>query len=416
MNTPTAKHVVKHFDIILAGGEVMNWQKCMNQAMEYIENNLSDKIDYFVAAQFMNCSKWEFRRIFSFIAQIPLSEYIRRRRLTIAAADIQKGEKIIDIAQRYGYESQAAFSRAFSQMHGFAPSLARNKGVTFKNFPRLTFKLVLLEDMEMNKNSNYRPNIIGAGEVGCAISVDMDKHTIHETNSIFWGTKGNEVLGTTHLPFYGAFITEENCQLFGDVSKKKILEIGCGSGQSLKYLGERKASELWGMDISDKQIEKTKQYLSAHDFSAKLICSPMEEDCGIPVGYFDIVFAVYAIGWTTDLEGTFNRIASYLKKGGAFIFSWSHPIHKCVAAENEMLVFKKCYFDESWYSVSVGGGILSLSDRKLSTYVNALAKTGFVIEQMIEESDNEILQLKDSDYAQKAKILPVTFVIKAKKQ
>ena len=171
------------------------------------------------------------------------------------------------------------------------------------------------------------------------------------------------------------------------------------------------------MDISEKQIEKAKQHLSARGISAKLICSPMEEECGIPVDYFDVVYSIYAIGWTTDLEGTFCRIASYLKKGGSFIFSWSHPIHKCVVAEDNMLVFKKCYFDESWYSVSLDEGTLTLSDRKLSTYVNALAKSGFVIEQMIEQSDDEIIQAQDhnSDFARKAKMLPVTFVIKARK-
>lgn len=81
-----------------------------------------------------------------------------------------------------------------------------------------------------------------------------------------------------------------------------------------------------------------------------------------------------------------------------------------------MLVFKKNYFDESWYSVSIDGGLLSLSDRKLSTYVNALAKAGFVIEQMIEQSDNEMLKSNESNFAQKAKMLPVTFVIKARKR
>ncbi|MGO4277192.1 methyltransferase domain-containing protein, partial [Paenibacillus sp. TAF58] len=88
---------------------------------------------------------------------------------------------------------------------------------------------------------------------------------------------------------------------------------------------------------------------------------PMEEKCGIPEDYFDFVYSVYAIGWTTDLEGTFCRIASYLKKDGAFIFSWSHPIHKCVVDENNTLVFKKCYFDESWYSSSLDESTLTLS-------------------------------------------------------
>ena len=81
-----------------------------------------------------------------------------------------------------------------------------------------------------------------------------------------------------------------------------------------------------------------------------------------------------------------------------------------------MLSFKKSYFDESWYSVPIEGGAISLSDRKLSTYINALTKAGFVIDKMIEESDDDIIQLyKDSDYAKKAKMLPVTFVIKARK-
>jgi len=268
----------------------------------------------------------------------------------------------------------------------------------------------------MDKNSGHRTNVIGAGEVGVAISVDMNTNAIHEKNSLFWDTKGNDVLGATALPLYGAFVSEERCQLFGDISGKKILEIGCGAGHSLQYLGERKASELWGIDLSTEQIEKAKRHLAEFGLSAKLICSPMEEECGIPVNYFDFVYSVYAVGWTTDLEGTFCRIASYLKKDGIFIFSWSHPIHKCVATENGLLVFKKSYFDESWYSVSLDEGTLTLSDRKLSTYVNALAKAGFVIEQMIEQSDDEImLQSSDNDFAKKAKMLPVTFVIKARK-
>ncbi len=196
----------------------------------------------------------------------------------------------------------------------------------------------------MDKNSVYRTNIIGAGEVGSAISVDMDKNSIHKTNSIFWDTKGNEIIGATALPFYGAFVSEEKCQLFGDVSGKKMLEIGCGTGHSLQYQGERNAAELWAVDISEKQIEKAAQHLKARGLSAKLICSPMEEECGLPADYFDFVYSVYAIGWTTDLDGTFSRIASYLKKDGVFIFSWSHPIHKCVAAENNTLAFKKMLF------------------------------------------------------------------------
>lgn len=267
----------------------------------------------------------------------------------------------------------------------------------------------------MKKNPINGASIIGSREVDCTVMIDEDKNSIHKINNTFWNTKGGEVLGITSLPFYGAFLSEEKCRLFDDVSGKKVLEIGCGTGHSLQYLAERKASELWGMDISEKQIERATQHLASYGLSAKFVCSSMEDECGIPADYFDIVYSIYAIGWTTDLDAVFWRIASYLKKDGLFIFSWSHPIHKCVAVENNRYIFKKSYFDESWYSVSLGEGMLTLSDRKISTYVNALAKAGFVIEQMIEESDEEIMKNNHSDFAKKGRMLPVTFVIKARK-
>jgi AraC family transcriptional regulator len=122
---------------------VMDWQKSINKAIDYIESNLADAIDYSAAARYMNCSVWEFQRLFSFMAQVPLSEYIRRRRLTLAAYDIQiKKDKILDVALRYGYDSHTSFSRAFTQLHGTTPKSIRSNGVTLKVFPRLDFRFV----------------------------------------------------------------------------------------------------------------------------------------------------------------------------------------------------------------------------------------------------------------------------------
>lgn len=247
----------------------------------------------------------------------------------------------------------------------------------------------------------------------------MDKQTIHETNSAYWNTKGNDHLGAVVLPFYGSFISEENHGLFGDVAGKRLLEIGCGNGQSLRYHGERSAVELWGMDISENQLEKAKQHLTENGLSATLICSPMEEECGIPADYFDFVYSVFAIGWTTDLEGTFERIASYLKTGGSFIFSWSHPFHKCIAPEDGAFRVYKSYFEDAWYSVPYDfcQGELKLTDRMVSTYVNALAKAGFAIERMIEEPDRELFRPGDheSELVEKMRMVPRTMVIKARK-
>lgn len=105
----------------------MNWQKSMNQVLEYIEENLTGEIECSEIAKMMSCSEYEFRRMFSFFTHIPVSEYIRRRRLSQAGTDIQNGERIIDVALKYRYESQAAFSRAFTRFHGSAPSVVKKK-------------------------------------------------------------------------------------------------------------------------------------------------------------------------------------------------------------------------------------------------------------------------------------------------
>lgn len=97
----------------------MDWLRGMNQVIDYIEENLTEQIHYESLARIVGCSVYEFSRIFSFMAGMSVSEYIRRRRLSQAIFDIQTGkEKIIDIALKYCYESPTAFTRAFKELHG----------------------------------------------------------------------------------------------------------------------------------------------------------------------------------------------------------------------------------------------------------------------------------------------------------
>lgn len=256
------------------------------------------------------------------------------------------------------------------------------------------------------------------GGLTCETSdAHMDRvEAVHKINAEFWDASGNETLGVNALPNYGAFISENEHHLFTDVSDKKVLEIGCGNGRSLKYMADLGANELWGIDISEMQIKRAEDYLLSQGVDARLICAPMEADRGIPKDYFDYVYAIYSIGWTTDLNKTFDQIASYLRKGGSFIFSWSHPIHKCVSVEKNQLVFCNSYFDESWYTAPLGDKNIMMPNRMLSTYINALAESGFAIERMIEENDKATTDAVSQDvFAEKAKMLPVTFVIKARK-
>ncbi len=119
----------------------MDWQKGMNAAIDYIEDNLTGTIDFNQAARRAGCSTWEFQRRFSFLTGIPLGDYIRQRKLTLAARDIQTGgSKIIDIALSYGYESPAAFSRAFSKQFGTTPVASRSVGINPEAFPKITFE------------------------------------------------------------------------------------------------------------------------------------------------------------------------------------------------------------------------------------------------------------------------------------
>lgn len=255
----------------------------------------------------------------------------------------------------------------------------------------------------------------------------MINEKVIKKNKNYWNENADLWFGTTALPEYGVkFVTENELHLFGDVSGKKMLEICCGSGHSLKYHADRNAGELWGVDLSQKQLDNASAYLEQNGYTAKLICGPMEADLDIPQNYFDYVYSIYGIGWTTDLQGTFNRIASYLKKNGIFIFSWAHTLNYCVARSDDMskdivdddkLIFNRSYFDESYFTMPVHENEIILCNRKISTYVNALAKAGFIIEQMIEQSDMQTIgsMNDDSPKAYKAKMLPLSVCFKTRK-
>ena len=115
----------------------MDWLKGMNNVVDYIEENLTQPIQYKSLSRTIGCSVYEFSRIFSFMAGVSISEYIRRRRLSQAAFDIQSGsEKIVDIALKYCYESPTTFTRAFKELHGIAPLSARKMSVSLKIYPK----------------------------------------------------------------------------------------------------------------------------------------------------------------------------------------------------------------------------------------------------------------------------------------
>ena len=130
--------------IFLERRDIVAWLERMNKVLDHIEANLDREIDMGTLAKIACYSMVNLQRVFSIIADMPLSEYIRRRRLTLAAFDLQNSNiKVLDLALKYGYDSPESFARAFNAVHGTTPSSARSDGVMLKAYPRISFLLTL---------------------------------------------------------------------------------------------------------------------------------------------------------------------------------------------------------------------------------------------------------------------------------
>ncbi|MFE3249345.1 GyrI-like domain-containing protein [Streptomyces sp. NPDC059209] len=125
----------------------------LNQAMEHIECHLDQDLDVAEVARMAATSEDHLRRMFSALAGMPLSEYVRRRRLTLAGAEVLAGrETLLEIAVRYGYSSGEAFARAFRAMHGIGPGEARRTGAALNSQSRMAFRLII----EGSSSMRYR--------------------------------------------------------------------------------------------------------------------------------------------------------------------------------------------------------------------------------------------------------------------
>ncbi|WP_330348904.1 AraC family transcriptional regulator [Streptomyces sp. NBC_00582] len=165
----------------------------LNQAMEHIEAHLDQPIDVADLARLAVTSEYHFRRLFSALAGMPLSEYVRRRRLTLAGAEVLAGERtLLEVAVRYGYGSGEAFARAFRAVHGVGPGEARRTGAALYSQPRLSFRLVI------EGSSGMRYRIVDKGEfrvVGRKARVPLVHEGVNPAIAEFIRGIGPETLG-----------------------------------------------------------------------------------------------------------------------------------------------------------------------------------------------------------------------------
>ena len=130
----------------------------LNQLVEFVEDHLDEEIDVARLASRVGLTEYHLRRMFSSLAGMPLSEYIRRRRMTVAAADVLDDAEFLDIATRYGYGSAEAFGRAFRAVHGAGPGDVRRNGGPLRTQPQLRFRLTVEGNSTMDARITARPS------------------------------------------------------------------------------------------------------------------------------------------------------------------------------------------------------------------------------------------------------------------
>ncbi|GAB2650098.1 AraC family transcriptional regulator [Saccharopolyspora gloriosae] len=137
----------------------------LNEALEHIEAHLDEQLDLAEAARIAATSEHHFRRMFSALAGMPLSEYVRRRRLTRAGAEVLGGTRtLLDIAVRHGYGSGEAFARAFRAMHGVGPGEARRDGAVLRSQQRISFRLIVEGSSDMRYRIAQRDEFFIVGK------------------------------------------------------------------------------------------------------------------------------------------------------------------------------------------------------------------------------------------------------------
>jgi len=144
----------------------MEWSDRMNSAISYIEDNLAAEIDFNEAAKKACCSLFHFQRMFFAIIGITPAEYVRRRRLTLAARELTSTDsKVIDIAIKYGYDSPDSFTRAFRNVHSITHQAARESGAKLAAFPRVSFNIMLKGGIDVDYKIIDKPafDVIGRG-------------------------------------------------------------------------------------------------------------------------------------------------------------------------------------------------------------------------------------------------------------
>lgn len=166
----------------------MNWIVGIQKAIDYIEDNITEDLNYDKIAKIAYSSSFHFQKVFFAVCGMSIAEYVRRRRLTMAVDDILKNKKVIDVALNYGYETPESFTRAFKSFHGATPTQIKN-GTPAKFFSRLSVKLIL----EGGKEMDYRIVKLDSFKIVCKRKkVKAQKEFTFDEIPKFWQQCGED--------------------------------------------------------------------------------------------------------------------------------------------------------------------------------------------------------------------------------
>lgn len=160
----------------------MEWVESISKAIEYIEENITTDISVEDIAKHVNISPFYFQKGFSLLCGYTITEYIRNRRLALAARELATDHaKVIDVAMKYGYDSPDSFTKAFSRFHGVTPSMVQKNNMMMKSFAPLKIKLSLKGGYSMDYRLTKKDSFTVMG-VMKKFSYDGAKEVIPE----FW--------------------------------------------------------------------------------------------------------------------------------------------------------------------------------------------------------------------------------------
>jgi SAM-dependent methyltransferase len=238
------------------------------------------------------------------------------------------------------------------------------------------------------------------------------------TNKRAWDQVAPKFSGHCALPDWGPFGECRSIDVLGNLHGLTVLEVGCGSGDSIARVVERGAERVYGIDISAAQIALATERNRANIDAGRvhLIRAPMEQALGL-FG-IDLIFSIYAIGWTRDPAATFRNLAVYLKPGCRLIWSWGHPLFPEVQYDDGKFVLPDSYsyFNEQSRLVAAwcGSEGTVVQNRMLGTWFRHMTEAGFLIRHLLEPeaescpdrifNNNRLIPMV------KARLLPSTLV------